>query len=353
MTNNIDNLLKLSYKNNASDLHILSGVRPTLRVHGNLEPLVNHPVIDEDKARELVLQILDEQQKDKFLADKEMDFSYSIPNGIRFRVNIYHSKGVPAASFRLIPEKIPSIEELNLPEILHRFVGWKQGLVLVTGPSGHGKSTTVASTLDEINSQRNIHLITIEDPIEFVLKPKEAIISQREIIKDTLNWERALRSVLREDPDVIFVGEMRDLESIEMVLSIAETGHLVFSTLHTNSAAETIDRIIDVFPKGAQEQVRIQMANTLRAVVSQRLIPTIDKKLVPAVEILLSNSAVRNSIRENKTHMINNIIQTSLELGMKSLERSLAYWVKEGRVDKEVARSYALDQEKLNRLLER
>ncbi len=223
----------------------------------------------------------------------------------------------------------------------------------MTGPSGHGKSTTVASTLDEINNQRNIHLITIEDPIEFVLKPKEAIVSQREIGKDTLNWERALRSVLREDPDVIFVGEMRDLESIEMVLSIAETGHLVFSTLHTNSASETIDRIIDVFPKGVQEQVRIQMANTLRAVVSQRLIPTIDKKLVPAVEILLSNSAVKNSIRENKTHMINNIIQTSLEVGMEPLERSLAYWVKEGRVDKEVARSYALDQEKLNRLLER
>lgn len=346
-------LLELAAKNKASDLHLTKGVQPTLRVKGVLEPLVNQPKLSDENLKDLVFQVLTEDQKKEFLNKKEIDFSYHIADGTQFRVNAYHSKGVPSAAFRTIPEKIPTIEELNLPNILQQFVDWRQGLVLMTGPTGHGKSTTVATILEEINSRRAVHLITIEDPIEFNLKPRQAIITQREIGRDTLNWERALRSVLREDPDVIFVGEMRDLDSIAMALTIAETGHLVFSTLHTNSAADTLNRLIDVFEKGAQEQIRTQLANTLKGVVSQRLVPTIDDQLVPAVEILLSNSAVRNCIRENKAHMINNIIQTSLDAGMISLERSLAEWVKKGRIEENVAQSYALDKESLNRMLER
>lgn len=349
---NTNELLKLTSKNKASDLHLILGVRPTLRINGVLEPLVNQPVLTKERLKELVFDILSEDKKEKLLTKKEIDFSYSIPDGVRFRVNAYHSKGALAAAFRTIPAQIPTLEELNLPNIIRQFVDWRQGLVLVTGPAGHGKSTTVASLLEEINSTRAIHLITIEDPIEFFIEPKKAIVSQREIGRDALGWKRALRSVLREDPDVIFVGEMRDLESIEMVLSIAETGHLVFSTLHTNSAAETVDRIVDAFPKGSKEQVKTQLANTLKAVVSLRLVPSIDQKRLPATEILLSNSAVKSSIRENKTHMINNIIQTSADAGMMPLERSLAHWVKKNRVDKEVAYSYAMDREKFNRMLE-
>lgn len=350
---NTNELLDLTAKNKASDLHLVLGVRPTLRINGVLEPLVNQPVLTREKLKELIAQILDEEKKKEFLSKKELDFSYAIPSGVRFRVNVYHSKKAPAASFRTIPAKIPSLEELNLPNILHRFAEWRQGFVLVTGPTSHGKSTTVAALLEEINAQRSVHLITVEDPIEYFIEPKKSIVSQREIGQDTLNWNRALRSVLREDPDVIFVGEMRDLDSIQMVLSIAETGHLVFSTLHTNSASETVDRIIDAFPKGSRSQIRTQLANTLKAVVSQRLIPTMEGNLVPATEILLANSAVRSSIRENKTHMIDNVIQTSADVGMMPLERSLAEWVKKGRVDKEVARSYARNIEKFNRMLER
>ncbi len=349
----INKLLELTYQNKASDLHLVIGVKPTLRIQGNLEPLVNQPVLDDKSLTDLVYQVLSDENKKKFTLEKEVDFSYSLADIARFRVNAYHAKGAPAAAFRTIPAKIPTLEELNLPQILRRFVSLKQGLILITGPAGHGKSTTVASILEEINATRAEHLVTIEDPIEYFITPKEAIISQREIGRDTLNWKKALRSVLREDPDVIFVGEMRDLESIEMVLSIAETGHLVFSTLHTNSAAETIDRIIDAFPKGSKEQIRTQLSNTLSAAVSLRLVPTTDQLLVPAVEILLASSAVKNTIRENKTHMIDNIIQTSSELGMIPLERSLAEWVKKGKIDADIARSYARDKEKLNRMMEK
>jgi len=349
----IKELLNLTIENKASDLHLLAGVKPTLRVSGELEPLVGQPVLKEDILKDLIFQVLNEEDKKTFLEQKEVDFSYAFSDGTRFRANVYLSKGIPAASFRLIPAEIPSMEELNLPSILHQFVEWQQGLVLITGPTGHGKSTTVATILEEINNKRNDHLITIEDPIEYFIDPKEAIVSQREIGQDTLSWDRALKSALREDPDVIFVGEMRDLESIKMVLTIAETGHLVFSTLHTNSASETIDRIVDVFEEGTQDQVRVQLANTLKAVVSLRLLPTVDDSLIPAAEILLSNPAIRNSIRQNKSQMINNVIQTSFDVGMRPLEHSLAQWVKKGRVEDEVARSYALDQEKFNRMLER
>lgn len=348
---NIQELLKLTVKNNASDLHLIDGVPPTLRVHGRLEEISTQSPLDEERAKELVFGVLTETQKNKFIKQREMDFSYSLPSGVRFRVNVYYSKGVPAAAFRMIRVKTPTIEELNLPKILHQFTKMKQGFVLVTGPTGHGKSTTVASILEEINENRREHIVSLEDPVEYVLKPEESIISQREIGKDSLDWKTGLRSVLREDPDVVFVGEMRDLESIQLALTIAETGHLVFSTLHTNSAAQTIDRIIDVFPEETKEQVRLQLANTIAAVVSQRLVPTIDDKRVPAVELLMANQAVKTSIRESKTHMIDNIIQTSREEGMIPLELSLANWVNQGKVKQKVAESYALRPKELNRQL--
>lgn len=348
---NIQQLLELTIKNDASDLHLVNGVPPTLRIHGKLEEIPSQARLDEKRAKELVFSILEEGEKEEFLKQREMDFSHSLSDGTRFRVNVYFSRGVPAASFRAIPNKIPTIEELNLPKFLHHFAKIRQGFILVTGPTGHGKSTTVASILEEINATRRDHIVSLEDPIEYVLEPEESIISQREIGKDSLNWQRGLRSCLREDPDVVFVGEMRDLESIQEALTVAETGHLVFSTLHTNSAAQTIDRIIDVFPEDTKEQVRLQLASVLAAVVSQRLVPTVDEKRVPAVELLVANQAVKTSIREAKTHMIDNIIQTSREEGMIPLELSLANWVNQGKITQEVGKSFSLRPKEFNRQL--
>jgi len=347
----IKELLELTVKNRASDLHLLAGVPPTIRVNGELMPVTSARPLTPDEVKEMVLSMLSEEDKELFLEQRELDFSYTLGGEYRFRVNAYFTRGKAAAALRAISNKIPTIKELNLPEILHQFVDLKQGFILVTGPTGHGKSTTVASILAEINRTRKAHIVSIEDPIEYVIKPDKAIISQREIGDDTLAWKNALRSVLREDPDVVFVGEMRDLETIASALTIAETGHLVFSTLHTNSAAETIDRIIDVFPEGAKQQIRLQLANVLGAVISQRLVPSLDNSRVPAVEILLSTHALKTAIRESKTHMIDNIIQTSLELGMVSLERSLAGWVKKGKISLEVARLFALRPNELNRQL--
>lgn len=349
----IKNLLKLTIRNKASDLHLLAGLPPTLRVNGELMPVTSLKPLAPEEVKEMIVSLLPEEKKDSFLQQKEIDFSYSLESEYRFRINAYFTRGNVAASFRVIPNEIPTIKELNLPEIIHQFVNLRQGFILVTGPTGHGKSTTVASILAEINRTRRAHIISIEDPIEYIIKPDKAIISQREVGEDTLSWANALRSVLREDPDVVFVGEMRDLETVASALTIAETGHLVFSTLHTNSAAETIDRIIDVFPEGSKDQIRLQLANVLGAVVSQRLVPTVDNSRVPAVEILLSTPAVKTAIRENKTHMIDNIIQTSLELGMFSLERSLANWVRKGKIGLEVAQSFALRLNELNRQLRR
>jgi len=350
---NIQELLELAVKNRASDLHLLNGVPPTLRVNGELMPVPGAAALTKETLKEMVLGILDERNKEIFLKNKELDVSYSLSDGARFRVNIYRQRGSIAAAFRYLASKIPMIDELNLPEILHQFVNRRQGFVLITGPTGQGKSTTVASLIEEINQKKACHIITIEDPIEYLFTPKKAIISQREVETDTLSWRRALRSCLREDPNVVFIGEMRDLETIASALTIAETGHLVFSTLHTNSAAETIDRIIDVFPEDSKRQIRLQLANVLGAVISQRLVPTIDNSRIPAVEILLSTNAVKTAIRESKTHMINNIIQTSLELGMTSLERSLTNWIRRGKIDLETAQSYAFRPDELSRQLKR
>ncbi len=336
----------------ASDLHLVVGVPPTLRVHGQLLPLSANPLKASD-AESLIMSILSEDQKAVFLNNKELDFSYQVPGKARFRINVYHQQGTMAAALRMLSDKILTINELQLPAICHQIAQLRQGLVLVTGPTGSGKSTTLAAIIEEVNRSRAEHIVTIEDPVEYVYKPNKSILSQRELKQDTLSWEKALKSVLREDPNVVLVGEMRDFETIAAALTVAETGHLVFATLHTNSAAQTIDRIIDVFPEEQQAQVRNQLAMSVEAVLAQRLVPAVKGGRVPAVEVLLGSSAVRSSIREGKTYQIDNIIQTSAALGMMPLEVSLVYWVKAGVISLEKAREFAYRPEELMRMLKK
>jgi twitching motility protein PilT len=346
----IKQLLELALSNGASDVHISVGEWPKLRVHGVLANVTNFGEVSDEAMTEMLMTLVDEGQKKLLLEDRELDFSISTPMA-RFRANMYFALGRLACSLRVVPNEIPVLKDLNLPEICANIINEKQGFVIVAGPTGHGKSTTVASMLNQINETINSHIVTIEDPIEYVIKPKKSIISQREVHSDTLSFENSLRSCLRQDPNVVFVGEMRDLETISSALTVAETGHLVFSTLHTNSAAQTIDRIVDVFPEVSKSQIRTQLATVITAVISQRLLPSLDGGRVPAVEVLIANPAVRNSIREGKNFMIDNIIQTSSDLGMISLENSLATLVKTNKVKEEVAMSYALKPDELqNRL---
>ena len=339
MNTKIEALLKMAIANKASDIHLSSEIGPKMRIRGQLINVTNFEIGSKEEIRELILSILTEAQKEKFIKEKELDFSLEV-EGSRFRVNMFLQKGMASAALRIIPPQIPTFEDLSLPEIFNSFLDYKQGFILVTGPTGMGKSTTVASMLDKINQKTSSHIVTVEDPVEYLIKPKLSIVSQREVGYDTLDFPKALRSSLRQDPNIVFVGEMRDLETIQSALTIAETGHLVFSTLHTNSAAQTIDRIIDVFE--VKEQIRTQLASVITAVISQRLIPTVDGKLTPAFEILVATPAVKNCIREGKVFMIDNIIQTSSDVGMISLETSLARLVKEGKITEEVANSYAL-----------
>lgn len=347
----IEELLEITIERKASDLHLVVGSPPVLRINGDLVYLNNIGPLGEKEVEDLVFSLVNEEQKEILLVNKEIDFSYPYKNAGRFRINAYHQKGTLAAALRLLPLKIPTIEDLNLPEICHSFVGLKQGFILVTGPTGHGKSTTLAAIIEEINQTRPVHIVTVEDPIEYVFSSSQAIISQREMRADTHSWQIALRSCLREDPDVVMIGEMRDYETIASALTIAETGHLVFATLHTNSAAQSIDRIVDVFPQAQQEQVKLQLSNTLEAILSQRLLPSLEGGRVPAVEILTATPAVRTTIREGKTHLIDNIIQTSGEMGMQTLEMDLARLVKEGKISLETAKIYALRPEELMRLI--
>src|SRR4030043_1258616 len=289
----IKEYLQLTTEKNASDLHMVAGTPPTLRIDGELIPIPNEPVITSDDISKILPEILNSEQLERLTINKELDFSLAFSETARFRINAYTQKGSFAIAFRLFPLEIPSIDALNLPKILHSFTNLRQGFILITGPTGHGKSTTLASILNEINQSRAEHIVTIEDPIEFVIKPNKSIISQREMGFDTHSWQIALRSALREDPDVVLIGEMRDYETIASALTIAETGHLVFATLHTNSAAQTIDRIVDVFPEHQQSQVRMQLSNTLEAVLSQRLLPALSGGRIPACEVLLATSAVR------------------------------------------------------------
>lgn len=335
----------------ASDLHLISGLPPTLRINGELVQIPGSGVLTPDQIDDLLKQVLSSEQINRFAQDKEIDFSLAFSDKGRFRVNAYTQKNNCAAAFRLIPLEIPTIDELGLPKILYSFAGLRQGFVLVTGPTGHGKSTTLAAILNEINRTRNVHILTIEDPVEFVFKANKSIVSQREMLSDTHSWNIALRSALREDPDVVLVGEMRDYETIAAALTVAETGHLVFATLHTNSAAQAIDRIVDVFPDEQQKQIRLQLSNTIEAVFSQRLIPTVAGGRVAAYEVMLGNTAVKTAIREGKTHQIESILETSQEIGMSTIEKSLAQLVQKGTITLEVAQSWSLRPEELARLV--
>lgn len=347
----IKDLMVLVAEKQASDLHLIAGLPPYLRIEGKLVPISNEPPLTPDMTWKYAEEILTAEQLERLKVNKEVDFSASLPQKGRFRVNVYTQKDSVAFAFRLIPLLIKSIDELGLPRILHSFTGLKQGLVLVTGPTGHGKSTSLASMISEINKLRAEHIVTIEDPIEFIFKPELSIISQREMGNDTHSWQIALRSVLREDPDVVLIGEMRDYETISSALTVAETGHLVFATLHTNSASQTVDRIVDVFPDEQQKQVRLQLSNVLEAVFSQRLIPSVDGHRVVAYETMLGTPAVKTSIRDGKTHQIDNIIQTSTEVGMNTIEMSLATLIRQGRIDHETARAYSLRPDELGRLV--
>lgn len=346
-------LLLTTAKQNASDLHIAIGKRPTVRIDSVLVPLAKESILTKEETEGLIMALLDEKQKKDFLENKQLDFSYSFEDKARFRVNVYFQRGFMAAALRLIPSHIRTIENLNLPPILHDFSKLQQGFVLLVGPAGHGKSTTLAAILDEINHNRTDHIITVEDPVEYVFSQDRCIISQREVGADTRSFHDALRSILRQDPDVIMIGEMRDRETISTAMTSAETGHLVFSTLHTNSASQTIDRIIDSFPSDQQSQVASQLAGTLVAIVSERLVPKAGGGRIPATEILLVNPAVKNLIREGKIYQIDLVIETSTQDGMMSLNRSLAGLVKKKEISLEQAEAYSLNPSELRILLER
>lgn len=347
----IQQLLLEVVKRNASDLHLTVGALPTLRVDGGLTPLEGEKPLMAEDVQGLVFSILTEEQKEILLANKELDFSFALGEVARFRVNVYHQKGYLAASLRLIPAKIKTLEELNLPSIIKNFVRLPQGFVLISGPTGHGKSTTLAAIINEINETRSEHIVTVEDPIEYIYPHRQSLISQRELHLDTHSWEIALRSVLREDPNVVLIGEMRDFDTTSAAITIAETGHLVFSTLHTNSAVQSISRIVDQYPEYQQQQVRVQLAEVLEGIISQRLIPAIGGGRFPICEILLATPAVRTMIRENKVHQIDNYITTSRDLGMQTLEHSLANLVKAGKVSLEIALSYAIRPEEFKRII--
>lgn len=352
----IQELLNLTIKNDASDLHLLVGIPPALRIDGVLRYLSNYEPLSPTQIQEMIFSLLSETQKNVFSSQKELDFSFGFGGGTfgnlgRFRTNIYFQRGYISAAFRFLKPNIRTVDELHLPKVLSSFSDLKQGFILVTGPTGHGKSTTIAAVINEINIKRASHILTIEDPIEYIYPSGKSIISQREINIDTLSWDKALKSSLREDPDVVLVGEMRDPETISAAITIAETGHLVFSTLHTNSAAQSIDRIIDSFPSDQQAQIKVQLAATLKGIISQRLLPMINGGRVPAVEILTGSSAIATNIREGKTHLIDSIIQTSTDLGMITLEQSLASLVLAGSISLETAKSFALKEDELLRLV--
>jgi twitching motility protein PilT len=347
----IQELLKKTVETKASDLHLTVGAPPTLRIGGDLGPIAGEELLGPEDVEALVFELVSDEQKDLLLTQKEIDFSFAYGEAARFRVNAFHQRGYLAAALRRIPLKVPTIDELNLPGVLQQFCELPQGFILVTGPTGHGKSTTIASMLQHINETRPVHIVTIEDPIEYIYPHRRALVDQREMHLDTYSWEVALRSALREDPDVVMIGEMRDYETIASAITIAETGHLVFATLHTNSAAQTVDRIIDVFPEVQQRQVRVQLAAILEGVLSQRLVPSVKGGLVPAVEIMLPSPAVRATIREGKTHQLDNIITTSFDQGMVSLERALANLVKSGAVAPEEAKLHTSKPKELERLI--
>ncbi|KKR31736.1 MAG: twitching motility protein [Candidatus Gottesmanbacteria bacterium GW2011_GWC2_39_8] len=349
-------LLQMVIDRNASDLHLLAKMPPILRINGELKSLVTVGVFSTEDVEKFIISVLSEEQKELLFANRELDFSVSLSlsgsQEVRFRVNAYFQRGSLAGSFRCVDNKIKTLEELGLPRILHRFSTLNQGFILVTGPTGQGKSTTLSAIINEINLTRSVHIVTIEDPIEYVYPQGKAIISQREMKLDTHSFEMALRSVLREDPNVVLIGEMRDYETISAALTVAETGHLVFATLHTNSAAQTIDRIVDVFPSNQQPQIRLQLSMSLEGIVCQKLLPSLSGSRVPAYEVLMASSSIRSIIREGKTFLIDNVIQTSGDQGMISFEACLRDLIKAGKISPQVAEEHSIRPEALLRLLQ-
>ncbi len=343
--------LEITIKEQASDLHLSVGHQPVLRVAGVLVPLLKEPALTSVDTQELTKALMTVEQYQNFLGEKEIDLSYNFEDRARFRVNVFFQREEISIAFRLVPAEVKTIEQLNLPPVLHEFTRASQGFVLITGPSSHGKSTTLAALIDEINKTRKDHIITIEDPIEYIFKDDRSIIDQREVYQDTLSFSRALRSTFRQDPDVIMVGEMRDPETIAIAITAAETGHLVFATLHTNSASQSIHRIVDSFPPEQQGQVRAQLSGSLLGVISQRLVPRIKGGLIPACEIMLATPAVANLIRENKIHELPLVIETSAEKGMVSLNRALANLVKNKEISLENALNYSLNPSELKILI--
>jgi twitching motility protein PilT len=353
-TYSIDDLLEQMVARGASDLHLSVGSQPAIRVHGHIERLEEFEKLTPDDTQQLLYQILSSEQQKNFEIKRQLDFAYGVPGLARFRVNVYFQRGSLGGAFRLIPEAIKTLEELGLPSSLHELAQKPRGLVLVTGPTGSGKSTTLASLIDEVNRTRAEHILTIEDPVEFVHRHKKCIVNQREIGFDAPNFAEGLRAALRQDPDVILVGEMRDLETIATALTAAETGHLVLGTLHTQSASSTVDRIIDVFSPAQQEQVRMQIAGSLQGIITQALLPTADGKgRVPALEILLPDDASRNLIRQGKVEQIYTIMQTGTQRGMQTMEQSLSELTLRHVITLEDALSRSSRPDQLLGLLER
>lgn len=347
----LNKLLDTVINKAGSDLHLLPGYYPTVRVAGELYQLTALPVISAQDSEKMLFSILNDEQKENLIANREIDMAYEY-NQFRFRINLYYAQRSLCGSFRLISSKIRTIEELSLPAYLHQSVDLRQGLVLLTGPTGEGKSTTLAAIINEINRKYAKHIITIEDPVEYVYPKAKSIVSQRELHQDTHSWSVSLKSALREDPDVLLVGEMRDFDTVQLVLTAAETGHLVFSTLHTNSAPESIDRIIDLFPPHQQSQVRNQLATVLKMIITQRLLPrenTIER--VPAVEILINNPAISTTIRDGKNYLIDNILETSEGEGLLLFEKHLLSLFRSGIISRETAFSYAIRPKELERFI--
>lgn len=349
----LDEVLKFATEQKASDVHLTVGLPPILRINKDLVYLDEDPLTPEAVA-EMMFSIMTDRQKEIFKEKFEFDFSYGLKGLARFRVNVFYQRGSVAAAFRRIPFEVPAIDDLGVPQIAHKIIQEERGFILVTGPTGHGKSTSLAAMIDEINIKHSKHVVTIEDPIEYLFRHKRSVIVQREMGTDALSFPNALRAALREDPDVILVGEMRDYETIATALTAAETGHLVFATLHTNSAAQSVDRIIDVFPPHQQEQVKTQLAGVLLAIFSQQLISRVDKKgVVLATEVLIANNAVRNMIREGKAYQIPSVIQTHLDKGMQTMENSLKDLVMKGLITYDDGIRYAFNKENFVHLMGR
>jgi twitching motility protein PilT len=348
----VTELLEIVLERGASDLHLTAGAPPTIRLHGDLIRLVDYPILSPRALQGMIYAILPQRLRERLEGELELDMSYALPGKARFRVNVYYQRDSIGAAFRLIPYEIKTVESLGLPSVVADLARYPRGFVVVTGPTGSGKSTSLAGMVDIVNRERSAHIMTVEDPIEFLHKHQQCIVNQREVGSDTHSFAQALKHVLRQDPDVILVGEMRDLETISTAITAAETGHLVFATLHTQDAPQTIDRIIDVFPPHQQQQVRVQLATTLQGIVTQQLLQTADgRSRAVACEVLICTPAVRNLIREGKVHQIYSIMQAGGRFGMQTMDQALATLVKEGTISQQLAYERSHDAEELNRLI--